>query len=333
MRSPGADNSSRVPRTNAPRVAGSLYDKLPLAFEPNRGQAHPAVRFLARGAGYSLLLADNETVLALAGRKAVVRLQWLGARRSHTEGQDRLPGVSNYFAGNDPAQWRTDIPQFAEVKVRGVYPGIDLVYYGKQRQLEYDAILSPHADPRQLRLRIVGAEQVRISTDGDLVLRVPGGELLQRKPLLYQMDGRNRRRIEGRYELRAGGEVGFAVARYDAAKPLVIDPVLSYATYLGGTDNDEAWAVAVDSSGNAYVTGDTLSTDFPTVGNPPFQATNNIIYPYATAAFVAKLNPAGTALLYSTYLSGNDDTSGRGSRSIATARHTSPDSPGATIFR
>jgi hypothetical protein len=290
-----------------------VYGKLPLAFEPNRGQADRAVRFVARGSGYSLLLSDHEAILVLAGRKAVVRLQWIGPRRqTRVEGRDRLPGVSNYFLGNDPARWRTDIPQFGRVKFSGVYPGIDLVYYGKQRQLEYDAILAPHADPRQLRLRIRGAERIRISPEGDLVLSVPGGEIFQRKPQIYQMQGQSRRQIAGRYELRAGGEVGFAVARYDAGKPLIIDPALNYATYLGGLGSDEAWAVAVDSSGNVYVTGDTTSTDFPTVGNPPLQTTNNVIYPLAATAFVAKLNPAGTAVLYATYLGGNDNTSGRG---------------------
>ena len=293
----------------APFSAVRDYGKLPLAFEPNRGQADRRVRFLARGSGYSLLLVNDEAVLALAGGKAVVQLQWLGARRqARVEGQDRLPGVSNYFRGSDPAKWQTGIPQFGQVKFSGVYPGIDLVYYGKQRQLEYDVILSPHADPRQLRLRIRGAERIRVSPEGDLVLSVPGGEIFQRKPFLFQMEGQSRRQIQGRYELRAGGEVGFAVASYDPRKPLVIDPVLSYATYLGGTGNDSARGVAVDGSGNAYVTGDATSTDFPTLGNPILQSTRK----GSTDVFVAKLNAAGTALMYSTYLGGTSSQSGRG---------------------
>jgi len=279
---------------------------LPLSFEPNQGQADRRVRFLARGSGYSLLLADDEAALALAGRKAVVHLQLVGARpHVQAEGQDRLPGVSNYLLGNDPAKWRTGIPQFGRVRLSGVYPGVDLVYYGNQRQLEYDLVVSPRADLRKIRLRIRGAEGIRISPEGDLVLTVQGGEIIQKKPFIYQGEGPGRRLIEGRYVLRAGGEVGFAVAPHDSRKPLFIDPVLSYATFLGGTGNDIANAVAVDGSGNAYITGSTTSADFPTLGNPPLQKALT----GTTDVFVAKLNATGTALLYSTYLGGTSTES------------------------
>ena len=276
------------------------FADLPLAFEPNRGQTDRAVRFLARGSGQTLFLKDREAVL-LVGRKAVVRFDWLGSRpAAKVSGEDPLRGVSNYFLGRDPARWRTNIPQFGGVRFSGIYPGIDLVYYGNRRQLEYDLVLSPSTDPRQVRLRIRGADRIRISPEGDLVLSVAGGEMIQKKPLVYQMDGQKRQQVDGYYVLSGTDEVAFAVASYDARRPLVIDPVLVYSTYLGGSGDDSATAIAVDGSGNAYVAGYTASSDFPTAGNPPLQSTLST----TEDAFVAKLSADGSTLLYSTYLGG-----------------------------
>jgi hypothetical protein len=310
---------------------------IPLAFEPNLGQAGRHARFLARGSGYSLLLAEDEAILALGSHEATVRLQWIGSRRNvPITGQDRLPGLSNYIIGNDPARWRTGIPQYRQVKCRGIYRGIDVVYYGNQRQFEYDLVLSPGVDPRKIRLRILGADKIRISPQGDLVLTIPGGEIFQKLPFIYQAENSSRRHIPGKYVLLAANEVGFSIPSYDSRKSIVVDPMLSYATYLGGSANDSARAIAIDGSGNAYIAGETISTNFPTAGSPPYQSARS----GSTDAFVAKLNASGTALLYSTYLGGSSSQVARaiavdsnGSAYIAgnTSSTDFPVTPGAFV--
>ena len=194
------------------------------------------------------------------------------------------------------------MPSFARVKYTGVYPGIDLVYYGNQRQLEYDLLVAAHADPRRIALAFEGVRALSLDAEGNLILQTSHGEITQHKPVIYQdIDGK-RQTVDGRYVLRAKNRVGFHVARYDTTRPLVIDPVLSYSTYLGGSGNDIGHAIAVDSSGNAYVTGVTRSANFPGASGKsdpvrPRQGSNDV--------FVTKLNAAGSALVYSTYLGGS----------------------------
>ncbi len=281
------------------------YGKLPLIFEANQGQSDPRVKFLARGPGYRLFLTESEAVLSLGGKSTLrVRLEGAAPAPRRT-GLDRLPGVSNYFIGRDRSKWRTGVPHYAKVGYEAVYPGIDLVFYGtKQRHLEYDFVVAPGADPGAIELTFVGAERLEIDGDGDLIAHLSGGEVRFLKPVIYQEADGAKQPVAGGYALK-DGRVTFDLAAYDRAKPLVIDPVLAYSTYLGGTDTEEGMrSIAVDGAGNAYIAGRTRSPDFPIVGG--FQDTCVISEGFSAChdAFVAKLDATGSNLLYSTYLGG-----------------------------
>src|SRR5437899_9675053 len=269
------------------------YGKLPLSFEANDGQADPQVKFLSRGRGYTLFLTSTEAVLVLreggsarnvaggppaakrergkALRGNVLRIRFVGANPvPAVAGVGELPGRSSYFVGNDPKKWRANVPTYAKVEYRDVYPGVNLVYYGNQRQLEYDFVVSPGADPKAITLAFGGVDGAAIDALGDLVLRADGSEVRLRKPVVYQEQNGQRAVIPTLYVLKAERQVAFEVAAYDATKPLIIDPVLAYSTYLGGrasafggNADDEGLGIAVDAAGNAYVTGRTLSTSFP----------------------------------------------------------------------
>jgi beta-propeller repeat-containing protein len=312
------------------------YGRLPMSFEANRGQTDAQVKFLSRGSGYTLFLTrSGEAVLALhkaapkrdplkpaallpetgvfesedASPPTVVRWKLIGGNaRPRVEALDELPGKANYIIGNDPKKWRANVPVYAKVHYREVYPGVDLVYYGSQRQLEHDFLVAPGADPRSITLNLAGAEKLSLDPQGALVLAVKDGELRLDKPHIYQEVDGARREISGGYVLKNAHQAGFQVAAYDASRPLVIDPTLSYSTYLGGSNFDVGSGIAVDASGNAYVTGYTLSTDFPTTPGA-FQTAHASGGSYN--AFVTKLNPAGSApLVYSTYLGGSVNDAG-----------------------
>src|SRR5437588_2630085 len=331
-----------------PHIA-EAYGRLPLSFEANRGQADPQVRFLARGPQQTLFLTSTEAVLVVtkpappgseppAPRNAkprgsatgtVLRMSFAGANQAaRVTGLEELPGKAHYFIGNNPAQWRPNVPTYAKVRYDDLYPGIDLIYDGTQRHLEYDFVVRPGADPHRIALRLQGADRLEVDSQGDLVLHTAAGVIRQRKPAIYQEIGAVRKEIPGGYVLSGAQQIGFQVAAYDATRPLIIDPVLVYSTYLEGSANDYGYGIAVDGSGNAYVTGYTISTNFPTTAGA-FQTTpsgNN-------DAFVAKINPSGSALVYSTYLGGNANDNGYGiavdgsGNAYVTGSTTSPDFP------
>jgi uncharacterized protein (TIGR03437 family) len=305
--------------TNAKPAAAALL-AVPLSFEANQGQTDSQVKFQSRGDGYSLFLTSNEVVFTLrtrAGVKAppsVFRMELRGAERNaQVSGADKLPGVANYFIGNDPKKWRSGITTYGKVKYQGIYPGIDAVFYGNQRQLEYDFVVAPGADPKQISLGLTGTKP-SLDADGNVALKLADGDLALKRPVVYQNVAGEKKIVEARYII-AGNKVRFHLGKYDHNQTLVIDPVFTYLTYLGGSSVDYIGgmtavaqtgspnqALAIDSAGDVYVTGQTISNDFP-VANA-YQSTRNEPGG-AYTAFVSALNPTGTALLYSTYLGGS----------------------------
>ena len=239
---------------------------------------------------------------ALVDLLSSVRFRLPGAApKSSPQGLLLLTGKSNYFIGKDPTQWRMNVPQFARVRYRNIYPGIDLVYYGNQGRLEHDFVVATGASPRAISLGIDGVDRYDISSLGDLVLHLPDGDVCLQKPTAYQQFGKVKREVAVHYVLR-GNKLSFDVGAYNSKLPLVIDPVLLYSTYLGGSKFDSAFGIAVDSTGHAYVTGQTSSSNFPKTTSRVFAGVDDV--------FVAKLNAAGTGLLYSTYLGGSGNDKG-----------------------
>jgi hypothetical protein len=237
----------------------------------------------------------------------------VGANRgAGVQGLNELESKVNYLIGNHPARWRTNIQTFGRVRYTEVYPGIDLVYYGNQRQLEYDFVVAPGRDARAIKLRFKGADKVAVNAEGDLLLTLGEAVIRQPKPVMYQEVAGVRLAVEGNYTVRGDGQVGFAVGEYNAQLPLVIDPVLVYSTYLGGSDEDTGTDIAVDSAGNAYICGETLSTNFPTANALDSTFAPNPDFPGSRDAFVTKLNANGNALVYSTYLGGKGDPAHNG---------------------
>ncbi len=298
------------------------------------GQSDARVRFLARAPGSSVFLTSAGATLALTppaptrgarargSRPAVVGLGLVGAdHAARMSGVDLQPGVTNYLVGSDRSRWRTGVPGYGRVSYRSIYPGIDLSFYGRQRQLEYDFGVAPGADIGRIALSLRGARSLRLDRGGDLVLDTVAGPLRQHAPVIYQSVGARRQPVFGGYVLRGNGRVGFRVGRYDHSRALVIDPVLSYGTYLGGSGSDSVNAVALDpsctSSCPAYLAGDTFSSDFP-VKNA-VQGTRGGTG-RDTDAFVSKLNADGSALVYSTYLGGSSTDAGSGIAVDSTGR-------------
>jgi hypothetical protein len=324
------------------KVAES-YGKLPLSFEANHGQTDGRVKFLSRTSGYTVFLTGDEALLAFSGSAAkrpapkgasrfegaavslkrypdtnlnpatpqsmaggVLRMKLRNANpAAKVSGTDKVAGTSSYFIGNDPAKWRTNVPTYGKVKYEGIYSGIDLVYYGNQRQLEYEFFVAAGADPRRIAFDVRGAKRIRQDAQGELVFKVADDEIRWHKPVVYQEKDGARQLVAARYALTDTNRVAFDVAKYDTSRPLYIDPLI-YSTYLGGSGQDGGSAIAVDSAGNAYVTGYTASTNFPTMN--PLQPANAGGFD----AFVTKLNPSGSALVYSTYLGGSGGDSGSG---------------------
>jgi hypothetical protein len=326
------NEASEVDRTTPqPRTT---YARLPLGFEPNEGQTDSQVKFLARGRRYTLFLTATEAVLTLGtsgsvspraedgrfssmrgpervepSKQAVVRMMLVGARRdAEIEGVDLLPRAINYLLGRDPTNWRRGIQSYGRVRYRDVYAGIDLVYYGREGELEYDFVVAPAASPRDILLEFDGTT-FSVDANGDLVGGLADGEIRMRRPSVYQEIAGVRVPIHGEWALTAGGRARFEIGDYDRTKPLVIDPMLAYSTYLGGSRDDGPADIAVDAAGNAYLTGFTTSRNFPTTAGV-FQTT----FRARGEAFVTKVDPTGSTLVYSTYIGG---TANEGGQAIA----------------
>jgi hypothetical protein len=300
----------------------AAFGRLPIAFEPNQGQSDARVRFLANGMGYALYLTNGDAVLALPGGRqnpahSVVRMRLAGANETaDIAGVERLPGRSNYFIGNDPSRWHRNIPQFARVRYRDIYPGVDLDFYGKQGRLEYDFEVYPGADLRQIELDFSGAQQLKVDPNGDLMVTLDGRELRFQAPHVYQSTSGGDDPVKGRFLLRGKDRVAFGVGDYDRSRTLIIDPVLSFSTYLGGAGNESCTAitgaagfvphcpaVAVDSAQRVYVAGAT--TDTTTFPAPAAGAGSIPPLGGASDVFVTRLNSTGTALDFTSFIGGS----------------------------
>jgi Beta-propeller repeat len=331
--------------------ASRAYGELPLSFQPNRGQADRRALFLSSGAGYGLFLTRHSAVLALSqpdqgrtvGSKhpAVLSMSMLGARPDPTiAGSRRLPGRVNYLTGDDPHSWHTGIPTFSAVRYSAVWPGVGMVFHGNQRRLEYDFDLAPGAGAGAIRLQFAGQQTIRVDHSGGLRLGLGGRVVRQLRPRAYQVVDGEHRPVASRYVLLGGGRVGIRVGAHDPHHSLVIDPQLVYSSYLGGGEKygDNAYAIAVDQAGDAYVTGSSFYSNFP-ITPGAFQGKAQSRGPFDTTAFVTEFNPSGSGLVYSTYLSGSgNETVGFGiaadsaGNAYVTGRTTSngfPTTPGA----
>lgn len=315
-----------------PPQAMRAFGQLPLIFEQNVGQTDPKVKFLARGGRYELFLTSEEAVLELqspAHLLAVLRMALDGANpHADLSASGELPGKSNYLIGNDPTRWHRNVPQFVRARYRDVYPGIDLIFYGNQGRLEYDFEIAPGADPDRIALRLQGTKKISLQRNGDLALRTGAGEVTLQAPRVYQRAGGQERLVAGKFALRNKNEVGFDLGNYDRTRALVIDPVLTYSTYLGGSGVESCSdiigspvngtttgganagtpgcpSIAVDSAQNIYLAGSTMSTDFP----GPSGTASRLGSAGKANIFIAKIDPtktpANAQLVFSTYLGGN----------------------------
>ena len=271
----------------------------PLAFERNDGQHDAAIRFAARGPGYTVAMLDSGVALALGGnggRASHVTMKFGRTGMTSASAEAPMEGRVNYFVGRDPKDWRADIPTFGRVRYQEVFDGIDLVFYGRDQQLEYDVVVAPGADPGAARIRFDGAEALRVDADGSLALSAGGRELRYSKPIGYQPIGTTQRPVEVRYTV-SDDSIGFEPGDYDTTRELVIDPVVVFSTYLGGRSNDSINDMVVDAAGNVFVTGGSDSPDFPVAAalQPMNKGIGN--------AFVSKFRRDG-ALIYSTYFGG-----------------------------
>jgi hypothetical protein len=312
-----ASNEQRSPVTNAQRPvaarassAGAArpyteYARMPLRFERAGRLANGAYDFIARGAGYAMFLSGGDATVVLGSETAatpeVIRIRLVGGHEpAAARGRHELPGRANYFIGSDRSEWHTGVPSYRQIEYRRVYRGIDLVYHGSQQELEYDFVVGPGARPSEIAFTVDGAERLSLDRGGNLVITTKAGELVHHAPVIYQEKDGGREPVRGRYIIRRNGLVGFEVGDYDRRRPLVIDPVLSYSTYLGGANQERSNGIAVDTSGGIVIVGETFSADFPAPG---------VRSPLGDV-FVAKLNPATNQLDYVTYLGGsNHETS------------------------
>ena len=319
---PAHDSDNAAPSAAA---VGNQYGKVPLSFEPNVGQSDPAVQYIARGNGYSLFLSSKGTAFLLkADSSAKQDIKKVSPEASHFERGSSLRlqfpnsnsnarmtpfeeqvGKINYLIGNDPKSWHVNIPTYAKVKQHNLYPGVDVVYYGTQQQLEYDFVVSPGANPRMIALAFSGADKVRLDENGNLIASVAAGDVCMRKPVAYQQDSKGQRQLVAANYVLRGKHAAISVDIYDPKRELIIDPILEYSTYLGGSNIDGGNAIAVAQDNTAFIAGGTFSTNFPTAH--PLQPNHGGPDDFSRDAFVAKLSADGSTLLYATYLGGSSE--------------------------
>ena len=279
-------------------TATENYGKLPLSFERNQGQSDKAVEFLSRGKGYTLFLTPTEAVFSLRNKASVLRMNLVGAdANARLNGEQELQGKVNYLIGNDRTKWRTGIPTFRKVHYDDVWPGVDMVWYGTQTELEYDFVVKPGSDVSPLRIAFEGAEKMRLDDQGNLMITSNGEEVKHSAPVVYQEQKAGRVSVAGKYVIKEANEIGFEVGNYDHSKPLVIDPVLIYSSYIGGSSNDQGFTVAANANGEAYIAGETSSDAATFPLKNAFQSSQP-----ATVAFITRMNAKGSDILYSTFL-------------------------------
>jgi hypothetical protein len=294
--------AARLPSRPAPRTA---FAALPLRFEENDGQFAPRVRYMARASGATLSLADDGATLSLRFGPTLT-LGVAGGASAAPRASDELVTRTHYLRGNDPSKWLTNVRSFGRVTYPSAVDGVNLVFHGEGEKLEYDFVVAPGVDPTKVALEVGGAQGLSLTSTGELAIRTTSGQVVQPRPRVYQVvDGREEE-VPGSYRLVDDTRVAFDVASYDSARELVIDPTIAYATYLGGSGEDEGTTIAVDGSGSVYVAGSTTSVDFPTAGALQANANAN------TDAFIAKLDPSGSSLVYATYLGGRADDEASG---------------------
>jgi hypothetical protein len=275
------------------------FARLPLAFEKQAGGS--GERFVARGPGYVIALEDGKALIGVAEKDRssdAISLEFAGSRSSQAVPAAELPGKINYIQGNDPRKWRVGLPTYARVAYPDTYPGIDVVYYGNQQQLEFDLVVKPGADPEAIRLKVAGAGKLSIDDSGALVL---AEGLTVALPQVYQEVNGTKKSVPGHFAIVSRDEVAFHVDRWDRTLPLVIDPTIVYSAMFGGAlgNHNIGYAIGLDSLGNILLAGYTDMVDFPTVDAYQSGQGGN------GDAFVSKINSTGTALIYSTYLGGS----------------------------
>lgn len=308
---PTAVNVDLHPTAEATERAGKVFGSIPLLFEANIGQAESDAQFVARGDGFGLMFKPDAVAMVVKARAgdapsqtsaqalsasqgAVVHMKMAGANPNPRLAPRGKQAVRlNYMIGSDAANWQTDVPSYSELVYEQVYKGVDVRYYGNRRQLEYDFIIAPGIDPDCVRLDFEGCESVSVASNGDLILDTEAGSLRHNKPLVYQEVDGERREVAGSYSITAQGQVGFQLGEYDRSLPLVIDPVLEYSTYLGGNSNDFSKDLTIDSTGTAYIVGDSIS--------PNFLANSSALN---SDVFVARFTPTGN-MLNLTFFGGN----------------------------
>ncbi len=311
-----------------------VFGKIDLSFERNEGQIDSSVKFLARGPGYSLFLTGDAAVMRFGTPKSsTIRMKLLGQRRNaRVEGLETLPGSTNYLLGKGGSQ-KTNIRSYKKIRYSEVYQGIDLEYHGNHRRLEYDFIVKPGSNTEKILMGFDGARGMTLDPSGDLVLTTDGDALVQKKPRAYQQIDGQEKAVDAGYVI-CGSQVGFKIGEYDKTRPLIIDPVLVYSTFFGGTGAEVPYGIAVDAQGAVYITGATASMDFPTQSSVQSEYKGG-----STDAFIFKLGPTGSQLVYSTFIGGSGTDEGHsiavdaGGNAYITGFTQSADFPAVNAFQ